>query len=89
MEKVWLRHYDPGVPATLDYPPVPLFRLLERSAERFPDRIATSFFGATMTYRELDQAANRFARVQRSDQHVLDKRTLPRARDAGDHGQIP
>jgi long-chain acyl-CoA synthetase len=61
MEKPWLRHYDPGVPATLEYPRVPLSRLLEQSADRFPDRIATSFFGATLTYRQVDELANRFA----------------------------
>jgi long-chain acyl-CoA synthetase len=66
MEKVWLRHYDPGVPATIAYPAVPLFRLLEQSAEAFPDRVATSFFGATLTYRELDLAANRFAHALRA-----------------------
>ena len=65
MEKIWLRHYDPGVPSSLDYPRVPLFRLLEQSADRFPDRIATSFFGATLTYRELDGLANRFAHALR------------------------
>ncbi len=65
MEKIWLRHYDPGVPPTLEYPRVPLFRLLEQSADRFPDRVATSFFGATLTYRELDGLANRFAHALR------------------------
>ncbi len=65
MEKIWLRHYDPGVPHTLEYPRVPLFRLLEESADRFPDRTAVSFFGATLTYRELDALANRFAHALR------------------------
>jgi long-chain acyl-CoA synthetase len=63
MEKLWLAHYDPGVPATLEYPHEPLHRLLEQSADRFPDRIATSFFGATLTYRELDALSNRFAQA--------------------------
>ncbi len=61
MDKPWVRNYDPGVPSTLEYPKEPLFRLLERSAERHPDRIATSFFGATLTYRQLDDLVNRFA----------------------------
>ncbi len=65
MEKIWLRHYDPGVPATIEYPRVPLFRLLEETADRYPDRVATSFFGATLTYRELDAATNRFAHALR------------------------
>jgi len=66
VEKVWLRHYDAGVPATLEYPRVPLFRLLEQSADRFPERTATSFFGATLTYRQLDALSNRFANALRS-----------------------
>ena len=65
MEKVWLRHYDPCVPATLEYPRVPLFRLLEQTADRFPTRVAVSFFGATLTYGELDGLANRFAHALR------------------------
>ena len=65
MERVWVRHYDPGVPATIDYPRVPLFRLFEQAADRFPDRIATSFFGATLSYRELDALTNRFAHALR------------------------
>jgi hypothetical protein len=32
MEKVWLKNYDPGVPATIDYPKVTLHQLLEETA---------------------------------------------------------
>ena len=28
-EKIWLKHYDQGVPATVKYPKVPLFTFLE------------------------------------------------------------
>jgi long-chain acyl-CoA synthetase len=61
MDKPWFTHYDPGVPHTLVYPDIPLHRLLEGAAERFPDRIATIYQGATLTYRQLDNLANRFA----------------------------
>ncbi len=61
MEKTWLHHYDQGVPATIEYPRVPLFRLLEQTVDRFPDRKAVSFLGASLTYRELDGLANKFA----------------------------
>jgi len=35
--------------------------ILEDTSARYPDSIATSFFGATLTFKELDQEANRFA----------------------------
>jgi len=61
MLKPWLAHYEPGVLPTLDCPALPLHGLLEQTAARYPDRVATIFFGAKLTYRALDEAANRFA----------------------------
>ena len=65
MERPWLGHYDQGVPATVPYPNVPLFGLLEESARRFPRRpaiiLAGPNFSAAITYRRLDELANRFA----------------------------
>ncbi|MBI4318216.1 MAG: long-chain fatty acid--CoA ligase [Chloroflexi bacterium] len=60
-ERPWHRHYEPGAPRTIDYPLVPLHRLLEESAKRFPNRAATVFLGATLTYRQIDEAGNAFA----------------------------
>jgi len=58
VERTSLRHYDPGRPTTLTYPEVPLFRLLEESARRFPGRpaviLAGPNFSSTLTYRQLD-----------------------------------
>jgi long-chain acyl-CoA synthetase len=61
MLKPWLAHYEPGVSPTLEYPALPLHGLLEQTAERYPEQVATIFFGAKFTYRALDDAANRFA----------------------------
>ncbi|MGI8588078.1 MAG: long-chain-fatty-acid--CoA ligase [Chloroflexia bacterium] len=61
MERIRLSHYDEGVPARLDYPDGPLQGLLESAAQEHPDNIATVFFGARMTYREVDDKANRLA----------------------------
>jgi len=67
--KPWLRFYDEGVPAHLEYPAIPLDRLLAESAAKHPDRPAI-LFGARLgrhildrplSYRQLDQAVNRFA----------------------------
>ncbi|MCX7855095.1 MAG: AMP-binding protein, partial [Anaerolineae bacterium] len=69
MEKPWLKHYDEWVPPTLDYPPIPLDRFLADSAAKHPDHTATIFgarvgsrlMDARLTYRQLDEAVNRFA----------------------------
>jgi long-chain acyl-CoA synthetase len=77
MESRWLAHYEAGVPTSLEYPPLPLHGLLERTAERYPERPATIFFGATLTYRALNDATNRFAHallhfgLQRGDRVAL------------------
>jgi long-chain acyl-CoA synthetase len=54
-------YYPPEVPRQISIPRHPLQRLLEDAAFEHPDAIATTFFGATMTYAELDREANRFA----------------------------
>src|SRR5919204_536485 len=62
-QRPWLSAYDPGVPAEIDIPDTPLPALLTASARRYPERAAIRFFGRTITYRELDAACNRFARM--------------------------
>jgi long-chain acyl-CoA synthetase len=67
MDRPWIRHYQPGVPATVDYPDTTLPDLLDQAAEKFPDKIALRFFvnpklpPATMTYRALQEGTRRFA----------------------------
>jgi long-chain acyl-CoA synthetase len=65
----WEAAYDPGVPRHLTYPGLPLHALLERTAREHPETVATQFGGAvaghcidaSMTYRNVDDLANRFA----------------------------
>ena len=77
MLKPWMAHYEPGVPSTLEYPAVTLHELLEQTAERYPERPATIFLGAKLSYRALNEAANRFAHallhlgVQQGDRVAL------------------
>jgi long-chain acyl-CoA synthetase len=61
MERRWFQHYDPGVPHHLEYPRVPLYRLLDDSAARDPDRPCASFFGRRLSYRVFKEASDRFA----------------------------
>ena len=72
--KPWLKYYDEGVPASIEYPPVSLDQLLEKSAAEFPDQPAIIFGGSlgsmvldkALTYRELNDAVNRFAAAMQS-----------------------
>src|SRR5437867_1596832 len=57
----WTRHYDPGVPATLKYPAVPLQAMLDDAAESYPDSTATIFFNRKRSYQSISDAAWRFA----------------------------
>jgi long-chain acyl-CoA synthetase len=65
MERSWLTHYDPGVPATLSYPDVPVHHFLEENARRYPRHTAVLTaapqFSSCLTYRQVDALANRFA----------------------------
>jgi long-chain acyl-CoA synthetase len=61
MERPWLKFYDQGVPAHIDYPQIPLDRFVTNSANKYPDATAIIFFNRKMTYRELDDLVNRFA----------------------------
>jgi len=57
----WLRHYDYWVPSHMTYPRRPLHEILDAAAIDVPDRPATAFFGATLTFAEIKEQADRFA----------------------------
>ncbi|EPX61835.1 Long-chain-fatty-acid--CoA ligase [Cystobacter fuscus DSM 2262] len=60
MEKIWLKHYPPGVPAEIDDKQYPsLTHLLEESFRKFADRPAFKCMGKSITYRELDVLSQR------------------------------
>ncbi|MCJ7667085.1 MAG: long-chain fatty acid--CoA ligase [Anaerolineae bacterium] len=61
MEKPWLKHYDRGVPHTIDYPDVPLHYFLEESARKYPDNVATVIQEGKLTYKELNEFTDRLA----------------------------
>ncbi len=61
MERIWLRHYPPGVPADIDPSHYPsLVAMLDESFQRFADRDACLCMGKTLTYAELDEASRAF-----------------------------
>jgi long-chain acyl-CoA synthetase len=57
----WLRHYDYWVRSNLSYPGKPLGDLLTLTAIERPDRPATQFLGAQLTFLELKQRADALA----------------------------
>ncbi len=61
----WLNNYGTHTPYTCPIPRQPLHRFLEAAAERVPHQTATVFYGSRLTYRQLDQRANRFAHALR------------------------
>jgi len=61
MERPWLKFYEPGVPASIPYPDIPLHQNLADAARDYPNSPATIFFDATLTYQQLNALADRFA----------------------------
>jgi long-chain acyl-CoA synthetase len=62
MEKIWLKHYEPGVPPEIDPNEYnSLVHLLEESCRRFGSRPAYMNQGTAISYEELDQLSQAFA----------------------------
>ena len=55
MERPWLKFYDPGVPYHIDYPQIPLDRILDNAVRDFPGTEAILFQGRKITYRQLGE----------------------------------
>ena len=62
MERFWLRHYPPGVPADIDPTRYPsLVAMFEETFKTYPGREAFACMGKTVTYAELEAASRAFA----------------------------
>ncbi len=61
MDHPWLKHYDAGVPAHLDYPRIPLYRLLDDSAAANPSAPCATFFGKTQSYGRMKALSDNLA----------------------------
>jgi long-chain acyl-CoA synthetase len=57
-DRPWLKHYEPQVPETVQFPDVPLQHNLEESARRYPDRAALIFKGRRISFNELNRLAD-------------------------------
>jgi long-chain acyl-CoA synthetase len=59
----WLNHYDYWVRQHMNYPRRPLHEILRIAAVEVPDRPATAFLGAHLTFAQLKEQADKFATV--------------------------
>ncbi len=62
-EKLWHKSYAAGVKKTIDYEKVTISEALARSAKNFPDKTALNYMGKRISYQELDDHVNRFAKA--------------------------
>lgn len=65
LERPWHKKWPEGVPRHIEYPNIPVDELLRRSAKAHPDWPAVSFYGKQLSYRAVDDAADRFASALR------------------------
>lgn len=60
-ELPWINSYPPGIHWDAQLPVLPVPRLLDDSAEKWPELTAVDFMGKQITYRELQDLVNRAA----------------------------
>ncbi|MGW9405330.1 long-chain-fatty-acid--CoA ligase [Arthrobacter sp. NPDC055585] len=60
-EPLWVKHYQPGVPAEIELPTESLTSMVEDAVARFGPKVALEFFGAETTYTQLGDQINRAA----------------------------
>lgn len=63
MTQPWLNKYPEGIRHSLDYNGRALHAFLDEAAAKYPEVTATYFIGGTLTYRELAQKTESFAKV--------------------------
>ncbi|MFT4994864.1 MAG: long-chain acyl-CoA synthetase [Paraglaciecola sp.] len=62
MEKIWLKHYDPRIPAEINPDRYSsLVDILEQSVAKYADNISYINMGKSITFAELDELSKRFA----------------------------
>jgi len=61
MEKPWYKSYAQGIPRQVEYERTPMPLALARTARELPDKTALVFIDSKISYRQLDDMANRFA----------------------------
>lgn len=63
MEKIWLKHYEPNVPHEVEIPSKVLPQLFKEAAQKYPNNIAATFMGNSITYQEMSSLIDNFSAV--------------------------
>ena len=77
------KNWPEGVPHTIEYPEIPIFKMLDKSAEKHPEATVIIFQDKSMTYKELKDQVDRFATalqkmgVEREDKIALFLPNIP------------
>lgn len=61
MGRPWLNRYSEGISYNLEYPEIPVYQILEDSAQKYSSKPAISFYGKEITYKELNELSDKFA----------------------------
>ncbi|MEM2117777.1 MAG: long-chain fatty acid--CoA ligase [Candidatus Bathyarchaeia archaeon] len=61
MEKPWFKFWPENVCKHIDYPEIPLFEFLRKTAEKYPFKTALVYFHKEIAYKELDLLTDKFA----------------------------
>jgi long-chain acyl-CoA synthetase len=71
MDKIWLPHYPPNVPATIDLAPhATLKSLAEDAFARYPDLPAFSNLGQTLTFEAVEEASRNLGAFLKTRLHL-------------------
>jgi long-chain acyl-CoA synthetase len=61
LSRPWTRHYQQGVPETVEVPEQSVVQAFDEATARAPGRTAVAFYGRRISYGELREAADRLA----------------------------
>ena len=61
VDKPWLKSYEKGVPATINYEEICMPDILDRTVKEFPNRTALIFQGYKLTFSQFKDMVDRFA----------------------------
>ena len=60
--KPWLCHYDEGVPAEIDLPPLSLVDVFRNAVRDYGDATCLIYKDVSLTYKDVDELSDRIAR---------------------------
>ncbi len=63
MANKWLKMYAPGVPEKIEFDQITMSRVLSRTAKQYPTYTALNWMGNKISYSQLEQLVNQFARA--------------------------